>query len=143
MTVTVFLAALLGAMAMGMPIAFALLVCAYALQAMQANFDLTIVAQKLIEGADNYPLLAIPFFVLACCVLVVWGTARQHDIISSTRSLVMGFPMSLMYGVAYVCGTGIGLISLARIVQLLREGPASGQLEPASAAAEVAKEAVA
>lgn len=81
--------------------------------------------------------------VLACCALVVWGTAWQHDIISSTRSLVMGFPMSLMYGMAYVCGTGIGLISLARIVQLLREGPASGQLEPASAAAEVAKEAVA
>lgn len=77
MTVTVFLITLLGAMAMGMPIAFALLVCAYALQVMQGNFDITIVAQKLIEGADNYPLLAIPFFVLAGEIMNASGMARR------------------------------------------------------------------
>lgn len=77
MTVTVFLVALLGAMAMGMPIAFALLVCAYALQVMQGNFDVTIVAQKLVEGADNYALLAIPFFVLAGEIMNASGMARR------------------------------------------------------------------
>jgi tripartite ATP-independent transporter DctM subunit len=77
MTVAVFLIALMGAMALGMPIAFALLVCAFALQAMQGSLDMTIVAQKLIEGADNYPLLAIPFFVLAGEIMNASGIARR------------------------------------------------------------------
>ncbi len=77
MTVMIFLVALMGAMAMGIPIAFALLVCAYALQAFQGNFDLTIVAQKLVEGADNYSLLAIPFFVLAGEIMNASGMARR------------------------------------------------------------------
>jgi TRAP-type C4-dicarboxylate transport system permease small subunit len=81
--------------------------------------------------------------VVACCVLVVWGTAAQHDVISTTQSLVMGFPMSLLYGVAYVLGTGIGLISLARIVRLLREGRTSEQLAQRAASDEVAREVVA
>ena len=65
MTVVVFLASLLGAMALGMPIAFALIVCALALMTLQGSFDTTILSQKLIEGADSYPLLAIPFFIFA------------------------------------------------------------------------------
>ncbi|MES2482313.1 MAG: TRAP transporter large permease subunit [Pseudomonadota bacterium] len=77
MTVAVFLVALMGAMALGMPIAFALLVCAFALQAAQGNLEITIVAQKLIEGADNYPLLAIPFFILAGEIMNASGMARR------------------------------------------------------------------
>lgn len=81
--------------------------------------------------------------VVVCCVLVVWGTAEQHDIISTTRSLVMGFPMSLLFGVAYVNGAGIGLIGVARIIRMLREGPGSHLLEPLSPSEEAAKEVVA
>ncbi len=80
-------------------------------------------------------------FVVGCCVLVVWGTAMQHDISATTRSLVMGFPMSLVYGSAYVCCGGMGIISLLRIVRLLREGPASTELDDEHTGAEVAAEA--
>ena len=65
MTIAVFTLSLLGAMALGMPIAFALLVCAVALMLSQGQFDTTILSQKLLEGADSFPLLAIPFFILA------------------------------------------------------------------------------
>ncbi|HEY5323864.1 MAG TPA: TRAP transporter large permease subunit, partial [Caldimonas sp.] len=65
MTVAVFTLSLLGAMALGMPIAFALLVCAVALMLTQGQMDATILSQKLLEGADSFPLLAIPFFMLA------------------------------------------------------------------------------
>ena len=77
MTVAVFLASLLGAMALGMPIAFALIVCALALMALQGSFDTTILSQKLIEGADSYPLLAIPFFIFAGELMNKGGMSRR------------------------------------------------------------------
>ena len=77
MTTFVFIGSLLGAMALGMPIAIALLVCALALQALQGHFEFTILSQKLIEGADSYPLLAIPFFVLAGELMNAGGMSRR------------------------------------------------------------------
>jgi tripartite ATP-independent transporter DctM subunit len=77
MTTLVFAGSLLAAMALGMPIAIALLVCALALMAYQGPFELTILSQKLIEGADSYPLLAIPFFVLAGELMNAGGMSRR------------------------------------------------------------------
>jgi len=65
MTLTVFVVSLLGAMVIGMPIAFALLVCGVALMFQLDNFDTQILAQNLLEGVNNYPLMAVPFFMLA------------------------------------------------------------------------------
>ena len=77
MTVTVFLASLLGAMAVGMPLAFALIVCALALMLSQDSFDTTILSQKLIEGADNYLLMSIPFFIFAGELMNKGGMSRR------------------------------------------------------------------
>ncbi len=77
MTVAVFLISLLGAMALGMPIAFALLVCALALMVSQGSVDMTILSQKLIEGADSFPLLAIPFFILAGELMNAGGMSKR------------------------------------------------------------------
>src|ERR671937_250886 len=65
MTIAVFTVALLAAMALGMPIAFALLVCGVALMSYIDIFDAQIVAQNVINGADSFPLMAVPFFMLA------------------------------------------------------------------------------
>ena len=77
MTTLVFVGSLLAAMALGMPIAIALLLCALALMALQGSFELTILSQKLIEGADSYPLLAIPFFILAGELMNAGGMSRR------------------------------------------------------------------
>jgi tripartite ATP-independent transporter DctM subunit len=77
MTVAVFSLSLLGAMALGMPIAFALLVCALALMVAQGQFDATILSQKFLEGADSFPLLAIPFFMLAGELMNAGGISRR------------------------------------------------------------------
>ena len=77
MTITIFTVSLLGAMALGMPIAFALLVCAIALMLAQGQVDTTILSQKLIEGADSFPLLAIPFFMLAGELMNAGGISRR------------------------------------------------------------------
>ncbi len=77
MTVAVFLVSLLGSMALGMPIAFALIVCGLALMLWQGIFDSQIVAQNLIVGADNFQLLAVPFFLLAGELMNVGGLSKR------------------------------------------------------------------
>jgi TRAP-type transport system large permease protein len=76
-TILVFLTSLLGAMALGMPIAFALVVCALALMLWLGNFDSQIVAQNMIIGADNFQLLAVPFFLLAGELMNVGGLSKR------------------------------------------------------------------
>jgi tripartite ATP-independent transporter DctM subunit len=77
MTIAVFTFSLLGAMALGMPIAFALIVCGIALMVSLNNFDAQIVAQNIISGADSFPLMAVPFFMLAGEVMNRGGLARR------------------------------------------------------------------
>ena len=86
MTVAVFLVSLLGAMALGVPIAYALLVCGVALMVHLGNFDAQILAQNLIEGANSFPLLAVPFFMLAGEIMNVGGLSRR--IVNLALSLV-------------------------------------------------------
>ena len=77
MTVLVFLGSLLGAMALGLPIAIALLVCGVALMLQLDSFDSQILAQNLVGGADSFPLMAVPFFMLAGELMNAGGLSRR------------------------------------------------------------------
>jgi len=77
MTITIFLGALILAMALGVPIAYALLVSGVALMVHMGNFDPQILAQNTIEGANSFPLLAVPFFMLAGEVMNAGGLSRR------------------------------------------------------------------
>src|SRR5260370_41756914 len=84
MTVTVFIVSLLAAMALGMPIAVALIVCGAAFMLQQGNFDSQIIAQNMISGADSFSLMAIPFFMLAGQFMEAAGTSKAHGPSSAT-----------------------------------------------------------
>ena len=77
MTIAVFLASLLLAMAIGMPISFALLASGVALMWQLDLFDGQILTQNLIGGADSFPLLAVPFFMLAGEIMNVGGLSKR------------------------------------------------------------------
>ena len=77
MTLLVFIGSLLAAMAIGIPISFALLVCGAALMWQLGMLDPQILAQNLINGANSYPLLAVPFFLLAGELMNVGGLSRR------------------------------------------------------------------
>jgi TRAP-type transport system large permease protein len=77
MTIAIFIGSLLAAMAIGMPIAFALLASGVALMWHLDLFDAQILAQNLIGGADSFPLLAVPFFMLAGEIMNVGGLSRR------------------------------------------------------------------
>lgn len=86
MTVTIFLVSLCGAMALGMPIAFALIVCAVCLMLWLGVYDTQIIAQNMIIGADSFQLLAIPFFLLAGELMNAGGLSKR--IVNFALSLV-------------------------------------------------------
>lgn len=77
MTVVIFLGSLLGLIAIGTPIAFALLLSSVALMIHLDVFDSQIIAQNLINGMDSFSLLAVPFFMLAGEVMNVGGLSRR------------------------------------------------------------------
>ncbi|WP_319238173.1 TRAP transporter large permease subunit [uncultured Propionivibrio sp.] len=77
MTIATFLFSLLGAMALGAPIAFSLLICGVALMLQMDNFDTQIIAQNLLEGANNYPLMAVPFFMLTGELMNAGGLSKR------------------------------------------------------------------
>lgn len=77
MTLMVFLVSLCGVMALGIPIAFALIMSGIALLIQLNMFDTQILAANLIEGADNFPLMAIAFFILAGELMNAGGISKR------------------------------------------------------------------
>ena len=77
MTVLIFLGCLMGFMALGVPIAFTLLLAGTAMMWHLGIFDSQLIAQNLINGADNFVLLAAPFFMLAGEFMNAVGLSRR------------------------------------------------------------------
>jgi TRAP-type transport system large permease protein len=104
MTIAIFLGALLGAMALGIPIAFALLATGVALMVHLDMFDAQILAQNLMNGADSFPLLAIPFFMLAGEIMNVGGLSQR----------IVNFALAL---VGHIKG-GLGYVTIMAAILL-------------------------
>ncbi|MFD1881272.1 TRAP transporter large permease [Paracoccus pacificus] len=77
MTLALFLGVLIGAILLGLPVAFALLLSSLALMLQLDTFSVDIMAQSLINGIDSFPLLAIPFFLVAGEVMAVGGLSKR------------------------------------------------------------------
>jgi tripartite ATP-independent transporter DctM subunit len=104
MTIAIFLGSLLGAMALGIPIAFSLLLCGAALMWHLNMFDPQILAQNVINGADSFPLLAVPFFMLAGEVMNAGGLSRR----------IVNFALTL---VGHIKG-GLGYVAIVAAVMM-------------------------
>lgn len=75
--IAIFVLSLLGAMAIGVPISYALILCALAMMYHLDLFDAQIVAQGLVNGADSFPLMAVPFFMLAGELMNAGGLSQR------------------------------------------------------------------
>jgi TRAP-type transport system large permease protein len=95
MTIAIFLFSLLAAMAIGMPIAFALLLSGAALMWHMGMWDSQILAQNVIEGSNSFPLLAVPFFMLAGEIMNQGGLSKR--IVKFAMALVGHIPGGLGY----------------------------------------------
>ena len=75
--ITCFLACLFGFVLLGIPIAFALFLTALVLSWVMGSWSPALVVQTVFRGIDNFPLMAIPFFLLAGEIMNTGGIARR------------------------------------------------------------------
>lgn len=104
MTLLIFVGSLLGAMAIGVPVAFALILCALVLMWHMDMFNAQIVAQNMVTGSDTFTLLAIPFFLLAGELMNAGGLSRR----------IIDFAMAC---VGHIKG-GLGIVAILAAVIL-------------------------
>ena len=98
MILVIFLTGLMGSMFIGVPIAFALMVCGVSLMFHLDMFDVRILAQTLINGADSFALMAVPFFLLVGELMNAGGISKR----------IIGFGMAL---VGHIRG-GLGYVAI-------------------------------
>lgn len=77
MTLAIFLSVLIISILLGLPVAFALLLSSIALMLHMDLFSSDILAQALVNGVDSFPLLAIPFFLIAGEVMSAGGLSTR------------------------------------------------------------------
>jgi len=107
-TAAVFLGTLLGLIALGLPIAFALMFAGVALMLLTGQFDAQIVVQNAISGADNFVLMAVPFFILAGEFMNAGGLSKR------IVEMASAFVGHLRGGLGYVAiSAGLLLASLS------------------------------
>ena len=122
MTIAIFLGALIGAIALGIPIAYSLLLSGTALMWHLDLFDAQILAQNVLEGANSFPLLAVPFFMLAGEIMNVGGLSRR--IVNLALSLVghvrggLGF-VTILAAVMMASLSGSAVADTAALAALL------------------------
>lgn len=77
MALGVFLGSLFGFMTLGIPIAVVLIICAFSLMILLGQFDLLAISQAMVAGTNSFPLMAIPFFMLAGEIMAQGGLSAR------------------------------------------------------------------
>lgn len=73
----VFIVGMLGLMGIGLNMAFALVLTGAAMAWTMDFWDTQLLAQNLVAGVDSFPLLAVPFFILAGELMNAGGISRR------------------------------------------------------------------
>ncbi len=74
---TLFLIALFGFVLLSVPIAFALILTTLVLMAFMHVVSPALLVQNIVRGVDSFPLMAIPFFLLAGEIMNVGGISKR------------------------------------------------------------------
>ncbi|QRF69242.1 TRAP transporter large permease [Ponticoccus alexandrii] len=98
MTLLLFIFTLGLTLSIGVPVAFALLICAAVMGLQMDLFDAQVISQRMVVGANNFSLLAIPFFLLAGELMNAGGMSKR----------IIGFAMAF---VGHVRG-GLGVVAI-------------------------------
>jgi TRAP-type transport system small permease protein len=66
--------------------------------------------------------------MLVCCIVIVYGTWLQHDIIKGNASPVAQLSMLWVFGVSYITGAAIALICASNLLRLVAGKVADDEL---------------
>lgn len=77
MELFIFLGTLFAFLAFGIPISLVLVLCSIVLMWHSGMWDTMIIPSTMLDGANNYPLMAIPFFVFAGEIMAAGGLSER------------------------------------------------------------------
>ena len=77
MELLIFLGSLFFFMSLGVPLAIVLVLCSIVLMGHSGMWDVMIIPNTMLDGTDNYPLMAIPFFVFAGEIMSAGGLSSR------------------------------------------------------------------
>ena len=77
MELFIFLGSLFFFMLIGVPLAIVLVLCSIVLMWHSGMWDAMIIPGSMLDGANNYPLMAIPFFVFAGEIMAEGGLSKR------------------------------------------------------------------
>jgi C4-dicarboxylate transporter DctM subunit len=115
--------------ATGMPVAFAVMLVSVAALLLIGNVPLSIVPHRMIAGTDSFPMMAIPFFLLAGTLMNTGGITRRLVSLASALvgrlvgglahvTIVTNMIMAGMSGSALADAAGTGSI----LIPAMRQG---------------------
>jgi len=84
------------------------------------HLGLDSIVRKLSLRGKKVAFTVSNLLMLGCCVLMFYGTFKQHGINATTRSAVTEIPMSWVYGVGYITSVAMGLMILGKLVKLAK-----------------------
>ncbi|WP_306005219.1 TRAP transporter large permease [Aquicoccus porphyridii] len=73
-------------LALGLPVAFAMAIAVFVALMLGSSYPNLVVVKEMFAGLDSFPLLAVPFFILASEIMT--GGAVTHAILRLAQSLV-------------------------------------------------------
>jgi C4-dicarboxylate transporter DctM subunit len=68
---------LIGLFAIGVPIAIAMGLAGFSVIMLSGNIPIEVTAQRFVTGVDSFPLLAVPFFILAGALMNTGGVTER------------------------------------------------------------------
>ncbi len=95
MELFLFLGSLFFFLSFGIPICMVLLICALVLMFHADMWDPMFIASSMLDGANNYPLMAIPFFVFAGEIMAAGGLSKR--VVQFAQLLIGGVRGGLGY----------------------------------------------
>jgi len=121
------IAVMLVAFAIGLPVAYSILVPA-AIYLIQQQVPLYVIAQKMANGVESFPLLAVPFFIAAGELMNTGGVTHRLVKLASTVvghitgglahvTVVANMIMAGMSGSALADAAGTGRVLIPAMVQ--------------------------
>ena len=87
MTLTLFIAAVV-LMALGFPVAFALAISAALAVFVGGRYPQLVVFKEMFTGIDSFPLMALPFFILAGEMMTHGGVTKRMADFANSLSVI-------------------------------------------------------
>lgn len=86
---------------LGVPIAISIIIASLIGMEFFTHLPILVMAQRLLVGLDSFPLLAIPFFILAGNIMAAGGISQR--LVDMAKSIVGGFQGGLAMSCVVTC----------------------------------------